>query len=76
MTKDEKLYWLPVSERFNHQLCSDTFNFFKETYPLYLRDKYWQSGHNQANSRSSVLQLKHPLRNTCSSQKNCPMHNP
>ena len=29
-----------------------------------------QSGQNQANMRSSVLKLKHPLRNTCSGQKN------
>ena len=29
-----------------------------------------QSGQNQANTRSSVLKVKHPLRNTCSGQKN------
>ena len=28
-----------------------------------------RSGKNQANTRSSVLKLKHPLRNTCSGQK-------
>ena len=27
-----------------------------------------RSGKNQANTRSSVLKLKHPLRNTCSGQ--------
>ena len=30
---------------------------------------YRQSGQNQANTRSSVLKLKHPIRNTCSGQK-------
>ena len=30
---------------------------------------YRQSGQNQENTRSSVLKLKHPLRNTCSGQK-------
>ena len=36
---------------------------------LYFHDIYRQSGQNQANTRSSVLKLKHPLRNTCSGQK-------
>ena len=30
---------------------------------------YRQSGQNQANTRFSVLNLKHPLRNTSSGQK-------
>ena len=64
----EKLNWLPVSERFNQYLCSNAFKFFKETCPLYFHDIYRQSGQNQANTRS-VLKLKHPLRNTCSGQK-------
>ena len=66
----EKINWLPVSERFNQYLCSNTFNFFYETCPLYFHDIYKQSVQNQANTRSSVLKLKHPLRNTCSGQKN------
>ena len=65
----EKINWLPVSERFNQYLCSNAFKFFKETCPLYFHDIYRQSGQNQANTRSSVLKLKHPLRNLCSSQK-------
>ena len=36
-------------------------NFFKETCPLYFH-MCRQSGQNQANMRSSVLKLKHPLR--------------
>ena len=36
---------------------------------LYFHDIYRQSGQNQANMRSSVLRLKHPLRNTCSGEK-------
>ena len=51
----EKIHWLPVSERFNQYLCSDAFKCF--------------TGQNQANARSSVLKLKHPLRNTCSGKK-------
>ena len=31
---------------------------------------YRHSGQNQANTRSSVLKLKHPLTNTCSAKKN------
>ena len=69
----EKINWVPVSERFNQHLCFNAFNFFKETCPLYFYDIYRQSGQNQANTRSSVLKLKHPLRNTCSVQKNCPV---
>ena len=51
----EKIHWLPVSERFNQYLCSDAFKCF--------------TGQNQANTRSSVLKLKHPVRNTYSGQK-------
>ena len=50
-------------------LCSNVFEFFKETCPLYFCDIYRQSSQNQANTRSSVLKLKHPLRNTCSDEK-------
>ena len=65
----KKINWLPVSERFNQYLCSNAFKFFKETCPLYFHDIYRQSGQNQANMRSSVLKLKHLLKNTCSGQK-------
>ena len=34
----EKIKWLPISERFNQNLCSNAFKFFKETCPLYFRD--------------------------------------
>ena len=43
-------------------------NIVAETCPLYFHDIYRQSGEKQANTRSSVLKLKHPLRNTCSGQ--------
>ena len=66
----EKINWLPVSERINQYLCSSAFNFLKETRTLYFHVIYRQSAQNQANTRSSVLKLKHPLRNTCSGQKN------
>ena len=65
----EKINWLSVYERFNQYLCSKAFKFFKETRPLYFHDIFRQSGQNQANTRSSALKLKHPLRNTCSGQK-------
>ena len=66
----EKINWLLVSERFNQYLCCNVFKFFKETCPLYSHDIYRQSGQKQANTRPSVLKLKHPLRNKCSGQKN------
>ena len=65
----ENINWLLVSERFNQYLRSNAFKFFKETCLLYFYDIYRQSGHNQANTRSCVLKLKHPLRSTCSGQK-------
>ena len=37
-------------------------NLLKETCPLYFHNMCKQSGQNQANMRSSVLKLKHPLR--------------
>ena len=66
----EKNNWLLVSERFNQYLWSNAFNFFKKTCPLYFHNIYRQSGQNQANTRYSVLKLKHTLRNTCSGPKN------
>ena len=65
----EKIKWLPVPERFNKYLCSNAFKFFKETCPQYFY-VYRQSGQNQANTRSSVFQLKRPLRTTCPGQEN------
>ena len=79
----EKINWFQVFERFNPYLCSNAFIFFKETCPLYFHHIYFyiyfyffisiyrQSGRNQANTRSSVLDLNHPLRNTCFSQNKC-----
>ena len=64
MKEFEKISWLPVSGRFNQYLCSNAFKFFKETCPLYFHDIYRQSGKNQLNTRSSVLNLKHPLKET------------
>ena len=61
----EKSNWLPFSERFNQYLYCNALNFFNEN--CLFHDIYKQSGQNQANTRSSVLKLKHPLRNTCSS---------
>ena len=69
----EKISWLPVSERFNEYLCSNVFKLFREACILYSHDICRQSGQNQANTRSSLLKLKHPLRNTCSGQKICPI---
>ena len=65
----EKINWLLVSERFNQYLCSNAFKFFKKTCPLHIHDIYRQPGQNEANTGSSVLKLKPPLRNTCSGQK-------
>ena len=45
------------------------FLFFFRKLVLYIFMIYRQSGQNWANTRSSVLKLKHPLRNTCSVQK-------
>ena len=43
---------------------------FKETCPLYFHDIHRQSRQNEANTRSSVLKLKHALRDTFSGHKN------
>ena len=66
----EKINRLPVSERFNLYLSSNAFKFFKETCPLYYRDVYRKYSQNQENTRFSVLELKHPFKNTCYDQKN------
>ena len=51
-------------------LISTIFRYNSGNFPLYFHDVYRQSGQNQAITRSSVLKLKHLLRNTCSGQKN------
>ena len=45
--------------------------FLKKNCRPYFHDIFRESGQNQANARSSVLKLKHPLRNTCSGKKIC-----
>ena len=40
MREFEKINWLPVSERFNQYLCSNAFEFLKETGVLYFNDVY------------------------------------
>ena len=62
--------WLLVSQRSNQSLCSNAFNFFKQTCPLYLHDIYTQSGQDQAYTGYITSKLKHPLRNTLSGQNN------
>ena len=57
-----------VSQRSNQSLCSNAFNFFKQTCPLYLHDIYTQSGQDQAYTGYISSKLKHPLRNTLSGQ--------
>ena len=52
-----KINWFSLSQRFNQYLFSNSFKFFKETFP-------------QANTGSSVLKPKHPLKNSCSGQNN------
>ena len=64
----EQINWLPVSERFNQFICSNAFKFFSENCPLYLYDLYKLSGQDQINTRSSVLELKHPSRSMCFGQ--------
>ena len=43
MNNFEKNNWLPVSERFNRYLCSNTFKFFKEACALYFHNIYGQN---------------------------------
>ena len=64
----EKTNSLPISERFNQYFCSNPFKFLTGLF-LYFNGISRQSAQNQVNTRSSVLKLKHPLRNTCSGQK-------
>ena len=64
----EKIHCLPVSQRYNRYLCH-AFELLKGTCALCFHDVYRQSGQNQANKRSSVLKLKHHLRNTRSGQE-------
>ena len=64
----EQINWLPVSKRFSQCICSNAFKFFHENCPLYLYELYKPSEQDQTNTRSSILKLKHPSRNTCSGQ--------
>ena len=49
---------------------------FLKKLALYIFMIHRQSCQNQANTRSSVLKLRHPLKNTCSGQKNLPYLTP
>ena len=68
----EEINCFPVSGRFNQCFSSSTFKIFMESCPLYFLDIYIDNLVKIKSifwSKSSVLKLKHALRNTCSGQK-------
>ena len=48
--ESEQINWLPVYERFNQCICSNTFKFFNDNCPLYLYDLSKPSGQDQINT--------------------------
>ena len=59
-----RLNWLPVKERFKQCLCINTFKFFIDMCPLYLRDVFHPVDQSLIATRKSVLKLSQPLRQT------------
>ena len=65
----EQINWLPVEQRFNQCLCVNTFKFFNDKCPLYLKDIFDPSEHKHMETRTSTLRLNQPLRKTNYGQK-------
>ena len=57
----DRLNWLPVEERFKQCLCVNTFKFFNDMCPLYLRDVFHPVDQSHITTRKSVLKLSQPL---------------
>ena len=65
----DKLNWLPVEQRFNQCLCVNSFKFFNEMCPLYLRDIFYPIEPSHITTRRSTLKLTQPLRKSNYGQK-------
>ena len=58
----ENLNWLPVEQRFHQCLCVNTFKFFNDICPMYLRDIFLPTEHTHIGTRASTRKLNQPLR--------------
>ena len=64
------LKWLPVEQRFHQCLCVNTFKYFNDICPLYLKDIFQPTERTHINTQSSTLKLNQPLRKSNYSQRN------
>ena len=69
LTKFEKIYWLPINDRFEQCISSITFKFCNNKSPAYMNDVFEPAGHPNTNTRASFLKLNQPLQNTNHGQK-------
>ena len=64
------LNWLPVEQRFHQCLCVNTFKYFNDICPLYLKDIFQPTERTHINTQSSTLKLNQPLRKSNYGQRN------
>ena len=64
------LNWLPVEQRFHQCLYVNTFKYFNDICPLYLKDIFQPTERTHINTRSSTLKLNQPLRKSNYGQRN------
>ena len=64
------LNWLPVEQRFHQCLCVNTFKYFNDICPLYLKGIFQPMERTHTNTRSSTLKLNQPLRKSNYGQRN------
>ena len=65
-----------MEQRFNQCLCVNTFKFFNDIFPLYLKDVFDPSEQKHIDTRASTLKLNQPLRKTNYGQKTIPFMAP
>ena len=63
-TKFKKINWLLVDYRFIEHLAANTFKFFDDRWPLYMKDIFVNSCISQASTRNSTKKLIHLRRRT------------
>ena len=70
ITEFKKINWLPVDYRFRQCLAANSFKFFDDRCPLYMKDVFDQSYISQASTGNSTMKLSQRLRSTSYGQ-NC-----
>ena len=60
----QKLFWLPINQRFKQRVTSTVFKFVLNKCPAYMNEVFRPAENIRINTRNSYLKLSHPFRKT------------